>query len=52
MVDALLESTELLGVREVADDVGISFGSWKAIFMDALGMKYAAKEDCSKIAKF
>ena len=30
-------------IREIADDVGISFGSCQAIFMDVLGMKCAAK---------
>ena len=29
-------------IREVADDVGISFGSCQAIFTDVLGMKRAA----------
>ena len=37
-------------IREVADDVGISFGSCQAIFTDVLGM-YGSK-DCTKIAKF
>ena len=26
-------------IRKIADDIGISFGSWQAIFMDVLGMK-------------
>ena len=30
-------------IREVADDVGISFGSYKAFFTDVLGLKRAAK---------
>ena len=29
-------------IREVTDDVGVSFGSCQAIFMDVLGMKHAA----------
>ena len=29
-------------IREVTDDVGISFGSCQAIFIDVLGMKRAA----------
>ena len=35
-------------IREVADDVGISFSSCQAIFADVLDMK----QDCFKIAKF
>ena len=31
-------------IREVADDVGISFGSCQAIFTDVLGMKREAME--------
>ena len=38
--------------REVADDVGISFGSCQAIFTDDLGKKSCGSEDCFKIAKF
>ena len=38
-------------IREVADDIDISFGSWQGIFTDVLSMKRVAK-DCSKIAKF
>ena len=30
-----------IAIREVADDVGISFGSCQAIFTDILGMKHA-----------
>ena len=33
-------------ISEVADDVGISFGSCQSIFTNVLGMK-----DCSKVAK-
>ena len=33
-------------IREVADNVGISFGSWQAILMNVLGMK-----DCSNIGR-
>ena len=32
-------------IRDVADDVGISFGSCQAIFTDVLGMKHAAAKN-------
>ena len=37
---------------EVADDVVISFGSWKAIFTVALGMKCAAEKIVPKLLNF
>ena len=39
-------------IREVADDVGILFGSCQAIFMDVLGMKCAAAKIVSKLLNF
>ena len=39
-------------IREVADDVGISSGSCKAIFMDVLGMKRAAAKIFPKLLNF
>ena len=36
-------------IREVADDVGISFGSCQAIFTNFLGMKHAAAKIVSKL---
>ena len=39
-------------IREVADDVGISFDSWQAIFTDVLGMKRAVAESVSKLLNF
>ena len=39
-------------VREVADDVGISFGSCQAIITDVLGMKRAASKIVSKLLNF
>ena len=39
-------------IREVADDVGISFGSCLAIFTDVLGMKRAATEIVQKLLNF
>ena len=35
--------------REVADDVGISFGSCQEIFTDVLGLKRAAAEIAPKL---
>ena len=35
-------------IREVADDVGTSFGSWKAIFTDVLGMNRSAAKIVQK----
>ena len=39
-------------IREVANDVGISFGLCQAIFMDVLGMKCAAEKIVSKLLNF
>ena len=39
-------------IREVVDDVGLSFGSCQAIFTDVLGMKHAAAKIVSKLLKF
>ena len=39
-------------IREVADDVVISFGSCQAICMDDLGMKRAAEKIVSKLLNF
>ena len=39
-------------IREVADDVGISFGSYQAIFTDVLGMKFAAAKIVSKLLNY
>ncbi|XP_032668800.1 uncharacterized protein LOC116842993, partial [Odontomachus brunneus] len=39
-------------IREVADDVGISFGSCQAIFSDILGMKCVAAKFVSKLLNF
>ena len=39
-------------IREVADDVGITFGSWQASFMDALGMKRRATKIVPKLLNF
>ena len=39
-------------IREVADDVGILFGSGQAIFTDVLGMKRAAAKIVPKLINF
>ena len=36
----------------IADDVGISFGSCQAIFMDVLGIKRAQRRLFAKLLKF
>ena len=38
-------------IREFDDDVGISFGSCQAIFMDAFGMKHARAKIVLKLLK-
>ena len=50
-VKKMMLDNRRITIREVANDVAISFGSCQSIFTDVLGMKRAA-EDCSKIAKF
>ena len=47
-VQTMILNTSRITIREVADDVGISFGSLQAIFTDVLGTKRAA----AMIAKF
>ena len=39
-------------IREVGDDVGISFGSCQAIFMDILGMNCVAAKIVPKLLNF
>ena len=39
-------------IREVADDVGISFGSCQAIFTDVLGIKRVAAKIVPKLLNF
>ena len=39
-------------IREVADNVGISFGSCQAIFTDVLGLKRAAAKIAPKLLNF
>ena len=39
-------------IREIADDIGISFGSWQAIFTDILSMKRTAAKIVPKLQNF
>ena len=39
-------------IRDVADDVGISFASFQAIFTDVLGLKCAAAKIVPKLQNF
>ena len=39
-------------IREVADDIGVSFGSRQAIFTDVLGMKRAAAKNVPELLNF
>ena len=39
-------------IRERSDDVGISFGSWQAIFLDVLSIKRAAAKIVPKLLNF
>ena len=39
-------------IQEIADDVGISFGSCQAIFTDVLGMKRAEAKIVPKLLNF
>ena len=41
-----------ISIREVADDVGISFGSCQAIFTDVLGKKLVATKIIPKLLNF
>ena len=41
-----------ISITEVADDIGISFNSCKAIFMDFLGMKRAVAKIVPKLLHF
>ena len=47
----ILENRQI-SIREVADGIGISFGSCQAILMDVLGMKRAAAKIVLKLLNF
>ena len=48
-VKKIILDNRRINIREVADVVGISFGSCQAIFMDILGMKRAAAKIVPKL---
>ena len=48
----MILDNQRITIREVADNVGISFGSCQAIFTDILGMKRAEAKIVSKLLNF
>ena len=48
----LILDNHRITIREVADEVGISFGLCQAIFTDVLDMKHAAAKIVSKLLNF
>ena len=48
----MISSNRRITIREVADDVGISFGSCQTIFMDVLGKKRVVAKISSKFLNF
>ena len=52
VVKKIILDTRRITIREVADDVGISFGSCQAIFTNVLGMKRAAAKIVPKLQNF
>ena len=51
-VKELILENRRISIREVADDVVISFGSCQAICVDNLGMKRAAAKIVPKLLNF
>lgn len=51
-VKKMILDNRRITIREVADDVGISFGTCQAIFTDVLGMKRAAAKIVPKLLNF
>ena len=50
-VKKIILDNRLICIIEVADDVGILFGSWQAIFTDVLGMKRATAKIVKSFSK-
>ena len=48
----MILDNQRITIREVADNVGISFGSCQAIFTDILGMKRVEAKIVSKLLNF
>ena len=51
-VKTMILKTRRITIKKVADDVGISFGSWQSIFTDVLGVKRAAVKNVPKLLSF
>ena len=51
-VKQIIVDNHRITIREVADDVGISFGSWQTDFYEYFRHERCGSEDCFKIAKF
>ena len=52
LVKKMILDNHGINIREVADNVGISFGLCRAIFMDFLGMKGAAAKIAPNAKQF
>ena len=52
IVKKMILDNRRITIREVADDVGISFGPCKVIFTDVLGMKPGAAKIVPKLLNF
>ena len=52
VVKKMIFDNSRITIKEVADDVGISFGSFRAIFIDVFGMKQAVGQVVSKFLNF
>ena len=51
-VKKMILNNHRITIREVADDVGISFGSWQAIFTDVEGIKRKTAKISPKLQNF
>ena len=51
-VKKMILNNRRITIREVAEDVGISFGSCQKIFTDVLGIKREAAKIVSKLLNF
>ena len=51
-VKKIVMENRRITIREVAEDVGISVGSWHAIFSDILGLKRVAAKFVAKLLNF
>ena len=51
-VKKMILNNRRITIREIGDDVGISFRSYQAFFTDIFEHETCVTEDCSKIVKF